>query len=339
MIMRSRTNWPGRVWTRLFEAGKKPAIKGDRRQEDGADDARGTTDMADLSTDAAPSVEDGETTELIRPHFDSAPVADFPYVFGSTICRAEHFLLPLFKYWCNELKMHPTMHRKLWELVFISQTLHELGKLKAGMRGLGFGVGKEPLSSFFAKCGIAVTATDLDLTSAQKSGWAHSGQHAAVADHMFWPGIVDRSEFDRHVSFQDVDMNAIPDTLRDYDFCWSACSLEHTGSIDNGLCFIENSLDTLKPGGVAVHTTEFNLSSDTDTIEEGGTVLFRKQDIMLLARLLRTRKHKLLPLNFYAGSTEVDKFVDVPPYQNDPHLRLRIERYRLTSIGLAIIKR
>jgi hypothetical protein len=138
---------------------------------------------------------------------------------------------------------------------------------------------------------------------------------------------------------QDVDMNAIPDTLRDYDFCWSACSLEHTGSIDNGLCFIENSLDTLKPGGVAVHTTEFNLSSDTDTIEEGGTVLFRKQDIMLLARLLRTRKHKLLPLNFYAGSTEVDKFVDVPPYQNDPHLRLRIERYRLTSIGLAIIKR
>ena len=94
----------------------------------------------------------------LRRHFDAAIQADMPYVFGSTLCRAEHFLLPLFSYWCRELAVFPAMHRKLWELVFISQTLQELGKLEPGGRGLGFGVGREPLSSYFAKRGVAGTS-------------------------------------------------------------------------------------------------------------------------------------------------------------------------------------
>ena len=274
----------------------------------------------------------------IRPHFETMQPVDFPHVFGSTLCRAEHFLLPLFTYWLRELQMHPAMHRKLWELVFIAQTLHEFDLLRPGARGLGFGVGQEPLSTYFAKRGVDVLATDLDADSAQASGWIHSGQHAAAPDHLFWPGILDRETFDRHVAFRTVDMTAVPADLEGFDFTWSACSLEHVGSIDKGLIFIEDSLRTLRSGGVAVHTTEFNLSSDADTIEEGGTVLFRKQDILLLARLLKARGHRLLPLNFYPGATEVDAYVDLPPYKSDPHLRLQIGAYKSTSIGLAIVK-
>jgi SAM-dependent methyltransferase len=280
----------------------------------------------------------GMTPESIRPHFDTAQPADFPHVFGSTVCRAEHFLLPLFNYWLRELKMYPAMHRKLWELVFIAQTLHEFGKLEPGMRGLGFGVGQEPLSTYFAKRGIDVLATDLDPKSARASGWVDSGQHAEIPDHLFWPTITDREIFDRHVTFRVLDMNLIPNDLHDFDFCWSACSLEHLGSIDKGLMFIEDSLKTLRPGGVAVHTTEFNLSSDAETIEEGGTVLFRRQDILLLTRLLGMHGHRLLPLCLYAGATDVDTYVDLPPYKSDPHLRLKLGEYKLTSIGVAIVK-
>lgn len=273
-----------------------------------------------------------------RPHFKQAAVPPVPLVFGSTLCRAEHFLLPLFAYWCSELRMYPSMHRKLWELVYITQTLHDFGKLAPGMRGLGFGVGQEPLSTYFASKGVEVLATDLDLERAKAAGWVHTGQHANAPENLFWPGIIERDEFDRMVKFQTVDMNAIPDDLTDYDFCWSACSLEHVGSINKGLAFIENSLKTLKPGGVAVHTTEFNMSSDEDTLETGGTVLFRKQDIRLLARMLEIRGHKVMPLNFYPGATEIDEYIDVPPYGSDPHLRLEIAAYKCTSIGLAVIR-
>ena len=44
--------------------------------------------------------------------------------------------------------------------------------------------------------------------------------------------------------------------------------IDRIGSIELGLQFIENSMATLRPGGVAVHTTEFNLE-DGETI---GTV-------------------------------------------------------------------
>lgn len=274
----------------------------------------------------------------IRAHFNTAKGCDRPHVFGSTLCRAEHFILPLFAYWCEKLKLHPAMHRKLWEFVFITQTLHELERLRPGIRGLGFGVGREPLPAFFASSGVEVIATDLAYEQAQASGWSKSGQYASALEKLFWPGIVDQEVFDRQVRFRPLDMNQIPTDICDLDFCWSACAMEHLGSIEAGIDFLEGSLSMLKSGGVAVHTTEYNLSSDEETLSEGGTVLFRKQDIRLIARLLARKGHRLLPLTLYAGATAVDRYVDVPPYTSDVHLRLRAQKYDVTSIGLAVIK-
>jgi len=70
---------------------------------------------------------------------------------------------PWFRYWCNELKVSPIYHRKLWEFSFCLQVLHEHGIFeKEAVRGVGFGCGQEPLASYFASKNIAVTVTDLE---------------------------------------------------------------------------------------------------------------------------------------------------------------------------------
>jgi hypothetical protein len=52
------------------------------------------------------------------------------------------------------------MDRKVWEWLWIADTLQTCGVLRQGKRGLGFACGKEPLVSFFAENGCEVKATD-----------------------------------------------------------------------------------------------------------------------------------------------------------------------------------
>lgn len=99
-------------------------------------------------------------------------------------------------------------------------------------------------------------------------------------------------------------------------------------------------LSTLKPGGIAVHTTEYNLSSNECTIEEGDSVIFRKRDILKIAEWLRKHGHDI-SIDFLQGVKEGNLFTDQPPYYKiDPryHLRLNVGGYDSTSIGLIIRK-
>ena len=41
-------------------------------------------------------------------------------------------------------------------------------------------------------------------------------------------------------------------------------------------------------------------------------------------------------LDWTYGATTEDRYVDVPPYRHDPHLKLRVESFVTTSIGLII---
>jgi hypothetical protein len=130
-------------------------------------------------------------------------------------------------------------------------------------------------------------------------------------------------------------MNKIPNHLTDYDFCWSSCSFEHLGTLQHGLDFVVNSVErSLKVGGVACHTTEFNLSSDDQTIETGVSVVYRKRDLEGLSRILQERGHWVEPLRIEPGTLPPDYFVDVPPYLENPHLKLLYDSYVLTSVGL-----
>ncbi len=254
------------------------------------------------------------------------------------LCTSEQMESEEYVSLCTTLGVDAAIqHRKLWEYAYIYAALRLAGCLKPGLRGLGFGTGREPLPSAFASKDVQVTATDAPPDLEVSSLWANSAQWTQGLDDLHVPSMLPEEAFRRLVEYRPADMNAIPETLREYDFCWSACCLEHLGSIRHGLDFVHNSLATLKPGGVAVHTTEFNLSSNVATMETPDLSLFRKRDLELLAQELVRAGHHVEPLNFWPGATPVDEHIDLPPFSS-PHLKLEVSGYVITSIGLIVRK-
>ncbi len=261
-------------------------------------------------------------------------VSAFP---TATLCRQSSFEEPYFSFWAARLGEGLRYHRKLWEFVFICQVLWERGAVKPGARGLGFGVGLEPLPAFFASEGCEVVATDLSPDRAVAAGWAQSAQYAIEKEALKRPLVCpDDTLFERNVSLRHCDMNAIPSDLTDFDFCWSACALEHLGSIEKGLDFVVNSVGCLKPGGWAVHTTEFNLGSNEETVDEMSTVLFRRRDLEGLAERLNAAGHHAAVFDFEPGHGVLDQYVDLPPYRGEPHLAAALTGFAATSIGIIV---
>lgn len=209
------------------------------------------------------------------------------------------------------------LNRKIWEWSFILAALGQQELLRPGVRGLGFGVGRDPLAAVMASLGVDVVATDLDTARAMAKGWVQTGQHGGGLEGLNHSGLCEPEEFAERVAFEVVDMNRIPDHLRGFDFTWSACAFEHLGSIARGQEFLLEQMRCLRPGGLAVHTTEFNVFSNGPTIDSGDTVLFRRRDIEWLVDELRAQGHAI-EVDFNAGSGPADRYVDVPPWQGPP---------------------
>lgn len=240
-----------------------------------------------------------------------------------------------FRAWCPRMKIRHGLHRKLWEHCYIAQALDERGMLAPGKRGLGFGVGTEPLVALFASSGCEIVATDLAPEVAHRDGWDRDGQYMESLEALNRDGLCSDSRFRRNVRMRFVDMNEIPTDLSGFDFTWSSSSLDHCGTLEKAKAFLYRQMDCLKPGGVAVHTTEYNVSSNERTIEAGPTVCFRKRDVEEVARRLKTLGHGI-ELDLALGDGPADRYVDEPPYTHNPHLRLRWCEFVATSIGFAI---
>lgn len=259
----------------------------------------------------------------------------------SCLCTQDQWDTEWLPRWSSEVKDSPKiLHRKLWEFCFIVQALYERGMLSNGKQGLGFAVGKEPLSGLFASYGCKILATDLDYEQSQKSGWVDANQHANALADLNERGLCEQAQFDKLVRFRHVDMNNIPHNVRGFDFLWSCCAIEHLGSIQKGMEFVYNAMECLRPGGIAVHTTDFNVSSDEETIDQHRDVLFRKRDIQAITHRLAADEHYMDTPDFETGSGEADQLVSQPPYIQDAiHLKLRVDSYVVTSIGFIIQKR
>ncbi len=256
------------------------------------------------------------------------------------LCVQEDFRADYYARVCAELREPPVYHRKQWEFVMIYEALRQRGKLRPGSRGLGFGVGQEPLPAAFAKAGCAILATDLPEDSRKVRHWTNGNQWCSGLAALNGRGICEPAEFERLVRFRPVDMNRLPDRLGTFDFTWSSCCFEHCGSIKKGLRFLRDQLKYLAPGGVAVHTTELNLQSldgSADTIDHEETVLFRKRDIDGFIRDIIKRGYRCNPVDYALGDGEMDRYIDLPPFCGQVHLKLQLyERYASTSLLLII---
>jgi 2-polyprenyl-3-methyl-5-hydroxy-6-metoxy-1,4-benzoquinol methylase len=262
----------------------------------------------------------------------------------SCLCTQAQIESDPFQFWSEKLRpawdgmrsgLKILHHRKVWEWCYIAQALWERGLLRPGRRGLGFGVGREPLAALFASYGCDILATDLAEDKARKDGWLDTRQHASQLEMLNECGLCPPEKFRRRVHFREANMNAIPKDLRDFDFIWSSCAFEHLGSIHRGQQFLCNMMDCLAAGGIGVHTTEYNLSSNTDTIDHAQTVLFRERDINEIIGRLRDLGHAV-ELDLTTGDGFLDNYIDLPPYKPNPHLKFQFGLFVTTSLGLII---
>jgi hypothetical protein len=264
------------------------------------------------------------------------------YDFGkrrSELCKAMDYKAAWFKRWCDELGEVPNFHRKQWEFVYVMQALWERGCIAAGKKGLVFAVGTEPLPAMFAKYGVNIVATDIMPERGIEKGWDRGNQLCFGLDDLNTRGICDEAEFKKRVSYRPVDMNDIPADLVDFDFNWSSCSFEHLGTLEKGMTFLMEQMKTLKPGGWAVHTTEYNISSNDETQENNDTVIYRQRDIEQIVSRLQDAGHFVEELNFAVGGLPEDYAVDTEPHEQKTHVKLQVGKYVVTSIGLIIQKK
>ncbi|MGB4843370.1 MAG: hypothetical protein WBP16_02830 [Ferruginibacter sp.] len=257
----------------------------------------------------------------------------------SELCKAKDYQRDWYMHWCNELGEKPNFHRKQWEYVYIMQALWERGCIAADKNGLVFAAGTEPLPAMFAKYAVNILATDILPEKGKEMGWDNANQLCLGLDSLNKRGICDELEFKERVKYRAVDMNDIPDDLMDFDFNWSSCSFEHLGTLEKGFGFLKNQLKTLKPGGWSVHTTEYNVSSNDETQENNDTVIYRQRDIEYIAKELRDEGHFVEELDFSVGGLPEDFMVDTEPHQQKIHLKLQVDKYVVTSIGLIIQKK
>lgn len=254
----------------------------------------------------------------------------------SQLCTASQFAEPDYARICDDMDVHPRLARKQWEFVYIVRCLESAGCLRKDSRGLGFGTGREKLPSLFVARDCRITATDLPAGEGE-GHWVGGDQHATTLDNLFFSKLVTSTAFFANASFRPVNMNAIPADLAEFDFCWSSCALEHLGSLGHGLEFIRNSLRCLKPDGVAVHTTEFNLQSPEETFTEGNTVVYREKDLLAFAQEMGAQGHDMT-CNFNPGREPTDLYID-RDRKHDIHLKLYMKnKLPVTSVGLFIRK-
>ncbi len=266
----------------------------------------------------------------------------------SIACRYQDFASPWYRNQEEQLKIRQIyswhsaaeidfVNRKFWEWCAIAQVLDERGKLRVGSQGLGFAVGTEPLSAFFASRGCGVLATDL-AAEESSPGWIERNEHASSLNNLFFPQLIDADEFGQKVSFRPADMRNLAGLPGGHDFIWSSCALEHLGTLEAGMEFVVESAKLLREGGVAVHTTEFNVRSRWRTVVEGPNVIYRRSDLKKLSRTLSREGFKLAPLEFDTGSHQYDREYDRPPYMQPGkrHVKLEIDGFVATSFMLIV---
>ena len=219
------------------------------------------------------------------------PRMEFGRLLKSQMCTKSQFFTKPHLYFMRCLKETPKLHRKQWEYTYILKALQERGFLVAHKKGIGIGVGTEPLPAYFVSRNISILATDNVKEAGQSAGWNKNKMFLSSKKDLNSRNLAKKQQLKKFLKIEYIDaFDAVKKYKEEFDFIWSTCVIEHFGGIAKGLSFLVSSLNVLKPGGISVHTMEFNIHSNDNTLVTDGLTIFRKRDIEQLAAELRLKK-------------------------------------------------
>ena len=185
----------------------------------------------------------------------------------SKVCDAADWFDPaMLRLIREELEELPRFHRKQWEFALILRALAELGLLSDDRVGLSMGGGRERLLYAVARRVGRLVVTDL---YDPKTTW----ESARTGD----PGrfVMEGKPFpvdDARLTALRMDMRSLDFPDECFDFCYSACAIEHIGVREDFLRHLNEAYRVLKDRGVYVLTTEFHYGPEV--IEHPQNFLF-----------------------------------------------------------------
>ncbi len=144
-------------------------------------------------------------------------------------------------------------HRKAWEFGHGVYGLRKLNRLPPNAVALGVGSGHETILYFLANRIQKVVATD--LYEGNFAG-AEASPHMLHHPDMFAPFHFRKS----HLQVLAMDARKLDFPSGSFDFVFSFSSIEHFGSRLDAIAALREMFRVLKPGGVAVVTTELILN-------------------------------------------------------------------------------
>ncbi len=144
-------------------------------------------------------------------------------------------------------------HKKAWEFAHALYGLRKLERLPPEAVALGVASGHEPILYFLANKIRTVIATDI-----YQGEFAGSHGSPCMLDHpeMFAPFHYQRD----HLRVLVMDARELEFPSCCFDFVFSFSSIEHFGGHSGALIALKEIYRVLKPGGVAVVTTELILN-------------------------------------------------------------------------------
>ncbi len=149
--------------------------------------------------------------------------------------------------------VHRHNFRKWWEWEFIAECADLCGCLEGTQRGVGLGVGHEPLTFYFANHCQHVLATDL---YSKETAWSEARFDDFNAVYASSP--IDYPHEKVQVKNADMRHLEVPDGSM--DFAWSCSSIEHVPTLKDLWEVFRELGRVLRVGGHAILTTEFCLT-------------------------------------------------------------------------------
>ena len=252
----------------------------------------------------------------------------------------QDFLNSLRKYGAGCVAQYPLVpveqqHRKAWEVGMVIHALHRLGAITPTAEILGIGVAKEETISLLSPHIKRLFATDIYCNPDSWGDWHGTDLMIDASRFMSTPPYNRR-----RVVWQHVDGRSLPYEDNSFDAIFSCSSFEHFGSEADIRQAIGEACRVLKPGGVAVISTEFKISGPRDW--------FANVQLFDAARIQRVWldgiNWKLTsPLDLTLDDTsyiDFERSIHDEAYKTiaHPHIKLDNGEFKWTSINLTLKK-